>query len=413
MKNTELKGLPVVHHHYEEEVMTQIQANAYKAILTDAQQSKEDGSHLKALQNLRSKSLHPYVYMGGSSDESYIAESARLRVTFKILDNIYKKNEKVLIFIEFREWLHGNFFLLILKRRYNLAEIPRVISGAVKGTDRQKHVDKFQEKSDKFDVMLLSPRAGGVGLTLTAANHVIHLSRWWNPAVEDQCTDRVYRIGQEKDVHVYYPMAKHPEIGEKSFDICLKNLLDKKRKLSLNLLVPPIIKDDVTQLKNSVIFDPISSVNTVNESLSLNEIKSMNPQQFEKWIAELCRKSGLIVKETPVTWDGGADLVIKNESNVIKAIIQCKHSEKERISSTAVGDLLRAEKAYNFDNIGESMLVAVTNALRFSFSVIDYLKLKKNIRLITADEIFNIGKIISESCQISSKNPKNSVEIQE
>jgi SNF2 family DNA or RNA helicase len=48
--------------------------------------------------------------------------------------------------------------------------------------------------------MILSPRAGGVGLTLTSANHVIHLSRWWNPAVEDQCTDRVYRIGQDQTV---------------------------------------------------------------------------------------------------------------------------------------------------------------------------------------------------------------------
>ena len=51
--------------------------------------------------------------------------------------------------------------------------------------------------------MILSPKAGGVGLTLTAANNVIHLQRWWNPAVEDQCTDRVFRIGQTKDVNVY------------------------------------------------------------------------------------------------------------------------------------------------------------------------------------------------------------------
>jgi SNF2 family DNA or RNA helicase len=67
-----------------------------------------------------------------------------------------------------------------------------VINGTVDTASRQYRVDTFQRTSG-FDVMILSAKAGGVGLTLTAANHVIHLSRWWNPAVEDQCSDRVYR----------------------------------------------------------------------------------------------------------------------------------------------------------------------------------------------------------------------------
>lgn len=80
--------------------------------------------------------------------------------------------------------------------------------------------------------MLLSPKAGGVGLMLTAANHVIHLSRWWNPAVEDQCTDRVYRIGQTKTVQVHIPLAIHPRFAEHSFDRNLHALLERKRELS-------------------------------------------------------------------------------------------------------------------------------------------------------------------------------------
>jgi SNF2 family DNA or RNA helicase len=84
--------------------------------------------------------------------------------------------------------------------------------------------------------MILSPKAGGVGLTLTSANHVIHLTRWWNPAVEDQCTDRIYRIGQEKPVHVHIPMAIHPEIQEYSFDARLDALLETKRDLSRRVL---------------------------------------------------------------------------------------------------------------------------------------------------------------------------------
>ncbi len=80
------------------------------------------------------------------------------------------------------------------------------ISGKENGSTRKSRVDIFQSApADIFDVMILSPKAGGVGLTLTAANHVIHLSRWWNPAVEDQCTDRVFRIGQNKEVTIYNP----------------------------------------------------------------------------------------------------------------------------------------------------------------------------------------------------------------
>jgi SNF2 family DNA or RNA helicase len=95
--------------------------------------------------------------------------------------------------------------------------------------------------------MILSPKAGGVGLTLTAANHVIHLSRWWNPAVEDQCTDRVFRIGQNKEVTIYYPQAVHPKYQGTSFDVSLHNLLEKKRELSRQVLVPSTI--DSAELK--------------------------------------------------------------------------------------------------------------------------------------------------------------------
>ncbi len=86
--------------------------------------------------------------------------------------------------------------------------------------------------------MLLTPKAGGVGITLTSANHVIHLSRWWNPAVEDQCSDRVYRIGQKKDVNIYYIQAIHPTIRENSFDVKLHELLENKRDLSKHALMP-------------------------------------------------------------------------------------------------------------------------------------------------------------------------------
>ena len=86
--------------------------------------------------------------------------------------------------------------------------------------------------------MLLSPLAAGMGLNIASANHVIHLSRHWNPAKEDQATDRAYRIGQTKDVQVVIPMALHPVLRLDSFDNKLDELLEFKRQLSEEALFP-------------------------------------------------------------------------------------------------------------------------------------------------------------------------------
>lgn len=82
----------------------------------------------------------------------------------------------------------------------------------------------------------MSPVAAGMGLNVTAANHVIHYSRHWNPAKENQATDRAYRIGQDKDVYVYYPMAVSPDF--KSFDVTLDELLSRKINLASSTIFP-------------------------------------------------------------------------------------------------------------------------------------------------------------------------------
>ena len=129
--------------------------------------------------------------------------STRMKITFEELDKIKEKNEKVLIFLERRSM--QPVIAGIIREKYKMAHTPLIINGLVKGSARQDYVNTFQTNPLGFDVMILSPKAGGVGLTLTAANNVIHLERWWNPAVEDQCTDRVYRIGQTKPVTVITP----------------------------------------------------------------------------------------------------------------------------------------------------------------------------------------------------------------
>jgi len=164
------------------------------------------------------------------------------------LDKIARADEKSLIFVESLDM--QPVLAALIQQRFGLDRPPLLISGKVSGPARQQRVNEFQQRGAGFDVIILSPRAGGVGLTLTAANHVIHLSRWWNPAVEDQCTDRVYRIGQKRDVHIYYPQAIHPDpdLREASFDLKLHALLARKRDLSREFLIPPVVEGDAANL---------------------------------------------------------------------------------------------------------------------------------------------------------------------
>ena len=144
-----------------------------------------------------------------------------------------------------------------IRHRFGIGHPVARIHGGVSPQVRQQIVNEFQSRPAGFDVLILSPKAGGVGLTLTAANHVIHASRWWNPAIEDQATDRVYRIGQTRDVTVHIPLAVHPDpaLRDASFDFKLDQLMERKRSLSSQLLMPGETDGDLDSLFESL-FEP-------------------------------------------------------------------------------------------------------------------------------------------------------------
>jgi hypothetical protein len=238
MKADKLPGLPQKHEHVIEKTMPDLQALEYTEKLRKIGKERA-GWMLETLHAIRAVSLHPRPDET-LDDQSFISLSARFSLAFDVLDQVARLGEKALIFIEFK--LIQAQLASLIQRRYKLDHAPMIINGEVSGAGRQERVRKFQSRGG-FDVLILSPKAGGVGLTLTAANHVIHLSRWWNPAVEDQCTDRVYRIGQERPVHVYYPLAIHPEHPDFTFDKLLHALIERKRTMSRNLLAPPAATD--------------------------------------------------------------------------------------------------------------------------------------------------------------------------
>lgn len=167
-----------------------------------------------------------------------IANSARFTALFKILDEVKAKNEKAVVFV-----LHVALQRALarkIQQHYKLEKEPGIINGMMLAAARQRVVREFQrpEKAGQFDVVILTSRAAGTGLTLTAANHVVHLERWWNPAVEDQCSDRCWRIGQTKDVVVHIPIAAFPGDGLETFDEKLQMFLTTKRARSQSVLMP-------------------------------------------------------------------------------------------------------------------------------------------------------------------------------
>ena len=259
MKEDCLSSLPAKRVRTMPRAMPPRQAAAYDRVVQRALAVKGTGQRgriLAVLHDLRGVSLHPVDPDAAGDDAAYFDDSARLATLFAVLFEIRAAGEKVLIFCE--SLAMQALLAAEIRRRFDLPHAVARIHGGVTGDARQAAVDVFQGSGDGFDAMILSPKAGGVGLTLTAANHVIHLSRWWNPAAEDQATDRAYRIGQTRDVTVYLPQSVHPDpgIAPSSFDLKLDALMERKRTLSRGLLAPGEEDSDADALFDSIISEP-------------------------------------------------------------------------------------------------------------------------------------------------------------
>ena len=254
MKADVLEGLPRKNEIRYPVMMPSAQAVAYRRVVTDAQRAagaRKPGDMLRVIHALRGVSLHPddpetARLDGARAFQDYAARSARLSTCLEILATLRTKGEKALLFIE-------SLAMQALVARgvadvFGLRALPDIINGGTPGEQRQRIVDAFQASPPGFGLLVLSPKAAGVGLTITAANHVIHLSRWWNPAVEDQCNDRAFRIGQTRAVTIHLPMAVFADQPEASFDRTLDALLQQKRALSREMLAAPVSANDTRDI---------------------------------------------------------------------------------------------------------------------------------------------------------------------
>ncbi len=365
LKEDILEGLPPKHLHIEDckRPMPEAQLQRYMEELKALRKidvssvSIRKSTVLQIINALRDISDHPYLTRLESIElslDGFINQSAKLVTTVEILNGIRNKGEKAIIFADRRntcKMLHQ-----VMCKKFGLDESDvYIVNGDMPGfvkregvikISRQSAIDKFESKAG-FNVIIMSPLAAGVGLNITKANHVIHYSRWWNPAKEDQATDRVYRIGQTLPVHIYFPIATND--GFKTFDVVLHELLERKRTLMHGTLFPT---EQVEVTPEEVFENIVGSIPDFDISegipIRMSEINSIEPCVFEAIIAAIFQSLGKKVFLTPEQNDKGVDIVVMPNSNEnMGLLIQAKHTSTGRkVGSDAIREVFLAKGFY-------------------------------------------------------------------
>ncbi len=186
-------------------LLTKEQASLYKAVVNDLQEKIENaegidrrGLVLALLLKLKQVCNHPAQFLGDNS--ALERRSGKVLRLTELLQDIREAGEKTLLFTQFTQM--GTMLQRYLQELFG--EEVLFLHGGISKKKRDEMVETFQKSSSNSpSIFILSLKAGGTGLNLTSANHVVHYDRWWNPAVENQATDRAFRIGQHKNVEVH------------------------------------------------------------------------------------------------------------------------------------------------------------------------------------------------------------------
>ena len=186
--------------------LTEEQATLYEAVVQDVMKQIEEeegmqrrGLVLSMLMQLKQICNHPVQYLHQAGNTAIEGRSGKLERLGELLEEILAAGDRALIFTQFAEM--GALLADYLPRVVGAAA--QFLHGSTTTKSRDQMVKRFQEEENAPAIFILSLKAGGTGLNLTRANHVFHFDRWWNPAVEDQATDRAFRIGQKRNVQVH------------------------------------------------------------------------------------------------------------------------------------------------------------------------------------------------------------------
>ena len=356
------------------------QLEVYDSLLN--QQINDNDAHaLSTIQQLRNCSLHPDLVGAGNIDANVtdsLKQSAKLASLLVIIDQIKGRNEKCIIFLVNKKL---QCYLSVALGKYYELGLVDVINGDTKAVaktsqtqTRSSIIEKFEAKQG-FNLIIMSPVAAGVGLTVVGANNVIHLERHWNPAKEAQATDRVYRIGQKRDVNVYVPVALHPEF--ESFDANLHSLLSKKVLLK-NAVVTP---EEVVPQPAGISTLPLETI------ITPAIVKRLTWQQFEALAVLLIAKK-IGAQRYYLTSNGsdhGADgVAIAGE---VMHLVQAKHVSGSYNGYSAIQEVYSATKVYEklFAPSAGTQLYFISNSRRLVKKCRE-LALDYNVEVIAAND---------------------------
>lgn len=208
--------------------LSEVQGAMYQAVVDEMMEQIESqtgmarkGLVLSSLTKLKQICDHPQLLRRDEGRLLRPESSGKMERMLEILDSIADVEESALIFTQYVGM--GELLVSMLERKYG--KQPYFLHGGVPKRERDEMVRNFQS-GEGTEFFVLSLKAGGVGLNLTRANHVLHYDRWWNPAVENQATDRVFRIGQHRNVQV------HKLISQGTLEERIDELIEQKKALS-------------------------------------------------------------------------------------------------------------------------------------------------------------------------------------
>ncbi len=211
--------------------LTKEQASLYKATLREAEDKlkssegiQRKGVILGLLSKLKQVCNHPTQFLGDNS--AIPGRSGKLARLTEMLEEIIEVGDRALVFSQFSEM--GSILQRYLQDTFGYEVL--FLHGAVSRKRRDQMVERFQGKDNGPPIFILSLKAGGTGLNLTGANHVFHFDRWWNPAVENQATDRAFRIGQKRNVQV------HKFICAGTLEDKIDEMIERKKEITENVL---------------------------------------------------------------------------------------------------------------------------------------------------------------------------------
>ncbi len=229
--------------------------------LESAEGIQRRGMILALLVKLKQLCNHPALLTAKQNPKALeikSQESGKLQRLLEMLEEVVAEGDRALIFTQFAEW--GKLLKPHLEQ--HLGREILFLYGGIKQQQREEMIDRFQHDPQGPPIMILSLKAGGTGLNLTRATHVFHYDRWWNPAVENQATDRVFRIGQTRNVQV------HKFVCTGTLEEKIHDMIESKKALAEQVVSAGenwITELDTDQLRNLLILDRNAIIESSDE----------------------------------------------------------------------------------------------------------------------------------------------------